>query len=336
MSRDNREVAAVFEGIAELLELQGANRFRIRAYRNAARMLRELPEPVSGWVDRGQDLDALPGIGPDLAGKIAEVVHTGSCALLDRLRAETPPDLALMMQLPLLGPQRVHALHEELGVQTLQQLHDAARAGRVAALHGFGERLQRQIVEATSARLAQPARWPADAARPWAERLLAFLRAMPAVQRAEVAGSLRRGSATVGDIDLVVQSDAGSQVIRAFVGHPDVKSVRSAGRTQASVVLGCGLQADLRVVPAASFGAAWVYLTGPKAHNLRLRQRALRRGLKLNEYGVFRGDQRLAGAAEADVYAALGLTWPAPAERNGGGARAAAGSARPARAPLSG
>jgi DNA polymerase (family 10) len=311
----NRDVAAALEQIAELLALQGANHFRIRAYRNAARLLQGPPRPVAG--SSAGELDALPGIGADLAGKIGEIVRTGSCALLLRLRAETPPDLTAMLQLPGLGPQRVRALHDELGITTLAQLREAARAGRLVGVHGFGPHLQQRLLDAAATEGATAPRRKRTAVAPRCQQLLAFLRALPAVQRAEAAGSFRRGSETVGDLDLLAQADDGHAVTQAFTRHPEVREVRSAGLTQASVVLGDGLQVDLRVVSRRSFGAAWVYFTGPKAHNLWLRRRAIRRGLKLNEYGVFRDGQQLAGDDEAGVYRVLGLGWIEPAARLG-------------------
>jgi DNA polymerase (family 10) len=315
----NAEVAQVFDEIADLLELQDANPFRVRAYRNASRMLGELRRNVRSMVEAGEDLDALPGIGPDLGGKIGEIVATGSCALLQRLRAEVPADLSAMLKLPHLGPKRVRALHEELGVQTLAQLYAAALAGRVRSVHGFGERMQQHILEATRASLAAAASGPVarrirlNVADAVANDLLAHLRAQAGVERAEAAGSLRRRKESIGDLDLLAQGSDGQAIVDAFVRQPDVREVLSAGSTRASVVLKSGLQVDLRVVPAASFGAAWVYFTGSKAHNIALRQRAQQQGLKVNEYGVFRGDTAIAGRDEASVYAAVGLP-PIPPE----------------------
>jgi DNA polymerase (family 10) len=303
----NSEIAALFDEIADLLELQEANPFRIRAYRNAARTLGELGRSVKTMVEQREDLDALPGIGPDLAGKIVEVVGTGTCALLERLRAEVPADLGAILRLPHLGPKRVRALHQELGVCTLEQLRAAAQAGRVQTVHGFGPRLQQQILEATQASLAHVARVRLNAADEVAASLLACLRGLPGVERAEAAGSLRRRRDSIGDLDLLAQSARGREVVDAFVRLADVREVLSAGATRASVVLKGGLQVDLRVVAAASFGAAWVHFTGSKAHNIALRRLAQQRGLKINEYGVFRGTEPIDGRDEASVYAALGL-----------------------------
>jgi DNA polymerase (family 10) len=312
---NNTDVARIFDEIADLLELQGANRFRIRAYRNAARMLGTmgtLGRSVATMVERHENLDSLPGIGPDLAGKIGEIVATGSCALLERLRADVPAGLGTMLRLPNLGPKRVRALHDELGVRTIEQLHAAAQAGRVQTVHGFGPRLQQQILAATQTQLPNIARIRLDAAEAAAQPLLARLRGLRGVVRAEVAGSLRRRKDSIGDLDLLVQSARGKQVVDAFVHHDDVREVLAAGATRASVKLKGGVQVDLRIVPSASFGAAWLYFTGSKAHNIALRRLAQQRGLKINEYGVFRGSEKVAGREEADVYAAVGLPPIAP------------------------
>ncbi|MDP2255226.1 MAG: DNA polymerase/3'-5' exonuclease PolX [Polaromonas sp.] len=308
----NADVAAVFNEIADLLEVQGANAFRVRAYRNAARMLSELGRSVKTLVDRGEDLDALPGIGQDLAGKITEIVATGTCAQLERLRKELPPAITELLKIPGLGPKRVRALHQELGIQTLEQLHRAAEQGHVRAVHGFGPKTQQHILQATAARLQQGHRFKLLMAAQVAEALLAELAAVPGVQQAVAAGSLRRQRETVGDLDLLVTTQRGSPVMDSFTASPDVREVLSKGSTRASVVLRNGLQVDLRAVAPASFGAAWLYFTGSKAHNIALRKLAQDAGLKLNEYGLYRGDERIAGDTEASVYQALGLPFMAP------------------------
>jgi DNA polymerase (family 10) len=309
----NADVAAVFNEIADLLEVQGANAFRVRAYRNAARTLSELGRSVKSLVEQGKDLDALPGIGPDLAGKITEVVTTGTCAQLERLRKELPPAITDLLKIPGLGPKRVRALHQELGIQTLEQLHSAAEQGRIRAVHGFGPKTQQQILEATAAAHLQEApRFKLIVAAQVAEALLSELAAIPGVQQAVAAGSLRRMRDTVGDLDLLVTSQRGSPVMERFTAGADVRRVLSRGRTRASVVLRNGLQVDLRAVAPASFGAALLYFTGSKAHNIALRKLAQDAGLKLNEYGVYRGDERIAGETEASVYQALGLPFIEP------------------------
>ncbi|MFC5499731.1 DNA polymerase/3'-5' exonuclease PolX [Caenimonas terrae] len=308
----NADIAAVFGEIADLLELQGANPFRIRAYRNAARTLGEMGRSVRAMLERGEDLDALPGIGADLAGKIAEVVNTGSCAQLERLRRELPPGMTALLAIPGLGPKRVRTLHDELGIETLEQLLVAAREGRVGQVHGFGAKTQQLILDAAQRQLAQDRRFKLAAASQVADALLAELRAVPGVKQAVAGGSLRRMRDTVGDLDLLVTAGRGSPVMQRFAAGADVERVLSQGATRASIVLRSGLQVDLRAVPPASFGAAWLYFTGSKPHNIALRRLAQEAGLKLNEYGLFRGDRRIAGATEASVYQALGLDFIEP------------------------
>jgi DNA polymerase (family 10) len=315
----NADVAAVFGQIADLLEVQGGNAFRIRAYRNAARTLAELGRSVKTMIERGEDLDALPGIGPDLAGKIAEVVATGTCEQLESLRKDLPQGVTELLKIRRLGPKRVRALHDELGVQTLDQLLAAARDGRIQQLRGFGPQTERQILTAAAERLSQERRFKLAAATQVSEALLSELKAVPGVRQAVAAGSLRRMRDTVGDLDLLVTATRGSPVTERFTAGPDVRSVLSRGSTRASVVLRSGLQVDLRAVTPASFGAAWMYFTGSKAHNIELRGLAQDAGLKLNEYGLFRGSKRIAGDSEASVYRALGLPFIEPELREGRG-----------------
>jgi len=303
----NAEVAAAFGDIADLLEIQGENPFRVRAYRNASHMLGELGHSVQSMVEQGADLDALPGIGPDLAGKIAEVVHTGTCPLLERLRKELPPAISELLKLPGIGPKRARLLHERLGVRTMEDLHRAAQQGRVHDVAGFGELTEQRILEATTAHLHEPHRFRLIDAQPVADDLLAFLKTVPGVQQTLAAGSLRRGRDTVGDLDLLVTIAPDSRVIERFIAQAEVREVLSHGTTRASVVLKNHMQVDLRAVPPESFGAAAVYFTGSKAHNIALRRLAQEAGLKINEYGVFRGTQHIAGDTEESVYRTVGL-----------------------------
>ncbi|MEW6705658.1 MAG: DNA polymerase/3'-5' exonuclease PolX [Pseudomonadota bacterium] len=308
----NADVAAVFDEIADLLEVRNANVFRVRAYRNAARMLGELGRDVKAMVDQGEDLDALPGIGPDLAGKITEIVATGRCAQLEQLRKEVPPAVGELLKIRGLGPRRVAALHQALGVRTLLQLQRACEQGRIRQVPGFGPKAEQQILQSVASRLAAGRRVKLAVAAQVAEALLAELKAVPGVVQAVPAGSLRRMRETVGDLDLLVTAAPGSPVMQRFAAGPRVRRVLAQGSTRASVELDTGLQVDLRAVAPAGLGAAWVYFTGSKAHNIALRRIAQDRGLKLNEYGVYRGRQRIAGDTEASVYRALGLPFIEP------------------------
>lgn len=324
MSIVNAEVAAVFDEIADLLEVQGANAFRVQAYRNAARMLSELGRSVKTMVHRGEDLDALPAIGPDLAAKITEIVDTGTCVLLERLRRELSPTVTELLKIRGLGPRRVRALHSELGIRSLAELHAAAEAGRLRSVHGFGPKLEQLVLDATIERLHAEHRFKRSVAAEMGEAILGELAATPGVEKAVTAGSLRRGRDTVGDLDLLVTARDASAVIEKFTCGGAVSRVLSKGSTRASVVLVSGLQVDLRVVPPESFGAAWLYFTGSKAHSIALRKLAQDRGLLLNEYGLYRGDRRIAGATESSVYRELGLAFIEPELREDRGEIAAA------------
>ena len=324
----NADIAAIFEEIANLLELESANPFRIRAYRNAARIIGELPQEARLLVERGDDLTRLPGIGSDLAAKIDEIVGSGHCSLLDRLRKELPPAITELLKIPGLGPKRVKALYHELDVQTVAQLQRAARDGRIRALHGFGAKTEQNILEAVAAHADQSHRFKLAVAAQYADTLCAFLRAVPGVRQVEVAGSFRRMRETVGDLDILVTAAVDSPVIQRFTGYDEVARVLAAGATRASVELKCGLQVDLRVLEQANYGAALHYFTGSKAHNIALRRNAQQLGLKINEYGVFRGAKRIAGDTEESVFRAVGLPYIAPELREDRGEIEAARAGR--------
>jgi DNA polymerase (family 10) len=308
----NADISRVFEEIADLLEIGEANPFRVRAYRNAARTVGDLRLDVAAAVAAGKELPKLPGIGTDLDAKIHEIVATGTCGLLEKLKGELPPAITELLKIPGLGPKRVKALHEKLGVDTLPQLLAAASKGKVRDIAGFGEKTERHIVEAVTARLGQAKRFKLAIAAQYAHPLAAYLRASRGAGEAVIAGSFRRMRETVGDIDILVTAAAGAPVMERFVKYPEVREVLAQGETRASAVLQSGLQVDVRVVPPESFGAALHYFTGSKAHNIAVRRLAQERGLKLNEYGVFKGTKRVAGDTEESVFAAVGLPWIAP------------------------
>jgi DNA polymerase (family 10) len=300
MNIRNTDIAAVFEEIAALLELQQANPFRVRAYRNAARMLREWPSEMTDLAAEGHAFDELPGIGKDLAGKISEILARGTCVQLERLRASFPRGIADLLQVPGLGPKRVHALYHELGIYSPAQLLAAAQEGQIHSIPGFGIVSEQRIAKAVADHLKRAKRWPIADVIPEADALLAHLRATPGVKEIVVAGSFRRRRDTVGDLDIVVAATQGDALTARLPAFERVERVLARGPTRASVVLRSGLQVDLRVVPVTSFGAALLYFTGSKAHNIMLRRLAQARDLKINEYGVFRARERIAGATEAD------------------------------------
>ena len=330
MPKHNADIAGSFEEIADLLEIQGANPFRIRAYRNAARILGELPQEASRLLEKGEDLTRLPGIGDDLAAKIKEIVTTGHCSLLDRLHTELPPAITELLKIPGLGPKRVKALYHDLDVQTLEQLHRAARDGRIRALPGFGEKTENNILQAIEAHANQTRRFKLAVAAPYADALERYLASTPGVLQVTIAGSYRRMRETVGDLDILVTAAtaAASEIVQHFTGYDEVAEILSAGTTRASIILKCGLQVDLRVVKEESYGAALHYFTGSKAHNIAIRVLAQKKGLKINEYGVYRDDTRIAGETEASVYAAVGLAYIPPELRENRGEIAIAKSGK--------
>ena len=315
----NEDVARIFDQIADLLEIQGANSFRVRAYRNASREVRGLPKELAQLAAAGADLTALPGIGEALAAKIQEILATGTCQALKRLQRELPPQLTDLLRLPGLGPKRVHALHYDLDIHTPAQLYRAAKDGRLKGLPGFGPKTESNLVAALETRLATERRFKLATAARYAEPLVAWLEKTPGVDRVVPAGSYRRRRETVGDLDILVTATDPATVMARFTAYDEVAEVRAQGGTRATVVLTCGLQVDLRVVEARSLGAALHYFTGSKAHNIAIRTLARGRGLKVNEYGVFRGNRRVAGETEASVFAALDLPYIPPELREGRG-----------------
>ena len=308
----NHDITEIFEKVADLLEIEGANPFRVRAYRNAARVVSGMSQSLADLVARGEDLTRLPGVGQDLAGKITEIVKTGDLGLLKELEGRTPPALARLMNVAGLGPKRVHILHEKLGVTTAEDLKAAAQAGKIKELKGFGPKIEALVLEGLAQLAAAGKRFKLVTVEPVAESLLQHLKAVPGVDQVIVAGSYRRRKETVGDLDVLVTCEAAFRVLDAFVSYEDVSKVLARGDTKSSVVLRHGLQVDLRVVPQESYGAALTYFTGSKAHNIAIRHLGVQRGLKINEYGVFKGEARVAGRTEAEVYAAVDLPYIEP------------------------
>ncbi len=308
----NADIAAIFEEIADLLEIQEANPFRVRAYRNAARTIGEFGREVAPLIQQGQKLPKLPGIGADLAGKIEEIARTGRCAFLEELRRQLPPTITQLLHIPGLGPKRVKMLYDSLQVQTLEQLAQAAQAGRIRELPGFGAKTEQAILEALRAHASQERRYSIAVATQYAEALAAHLARAPGAKHVVVAGSYRRAKETVGDLDILVTAPAGPPVMERLLAYDEVADVLSHGETRSSVVLRSGIQVDVRVVGEDSFGAALHYFTGSKPHNIAIRKLGQERGLKINEYGVFEGERRVGGQTEESVFAAVGLPWIPP------------------------
>jgi len=315
----NSQIAEAFYRMAEMLEIDGANPFRVRAYRNAARTIEALPESAAQMLAAGKDLAELPGIGRDLAGKIEGMVRTGRLAALEEEERHLPRSLVELAAIPGLGAKRIKLLYDRLGVTTVPGLAKAAAAGKLASLPGFGDKLQAKIRDALARRQPGPPRWRNAAVGETAGDLVAYLKAGVEVIEAEAAGSYRRRRDTVGDLDIVAISGRPAAVIERFVLHPDIAQIVSKGTTRSTVILRSGLQVDLRVVAPESYGAVLLYLTGSKAHNIALRAMAQKRGLKINEYGVFKGRREVAARSETDIYRLLGLPYIPPEIRENRG-----------------
>jgi DNA polymerase (family 10) len=310
---DKDRVAAILSELGVLLELKGENPFKTRAYANAARALENLPESIDQLVAEHR-LGEIKGVGEALQKKITELVTTGRLDYYEDLKTSFPPGLLALLQIPGLGPKKVKALHETLGIDSLDTLEAACRAGIVATLTGFGDKTQAKILAGIQFRRTYASRHLLSDALAIAAPILDHLRAHPEVIRCSAAGSLRRFKETIGDLDFVVSSKAPATVINSFVHLPGVESVSAQGETKASVLLEGGLQADLRAVSDAEFPFALAYFTGSKEHSIVMRQRAIDRGLRLNEYGLFRSKEetrdpklRVACRTEAELYRQLDL-----------------------------
>lgn len=313
----NSDIVDIFTRVADLLEIEGANPFRVRAYRNAARSVGGLSRSVGDILDDGEDLTEIPGIGEDLATKIEEIIQTGSLKQLEELTGRTPVDLSQMLEISGLGPKRVAKIHKELDVSNLDELQTAAARGEIQELKGLGPKTEDKILNDLEDREQGDQRILLSAAEEFTGPLVEYLRDLESVEWVKVAGSYRRRKETVGDLDILVISHAGEEVIARFVEYEDVEKVVSAGETRSAVILHSGLQVDLRIVGKSSCGAALLYFTGSKAHNITLRELAQDQDLKINEYGVFRGGgeetgEPVAGETEREIYGLFGFSYIVP------------------------
>jgi DNA polymerase (family 10) len=328
MTVHNADIAAQFYRMAVLLEIEGANPFRVRAYRRAAATIEDLPESVARMLAAGRKLNELPGIGDDLAGKIKEICETGHLSALEEVEARTPSTLAALTAIPGLGPKRVQLLHDKLGISSIEELARAAEAGKLRELPRFGAALEAKIREEINKGRQAEQRFKISTAEDFAEGLKTYLQKGPDVGEVVVAGSFRRRKETVGDLDILVTCRRGAAAIDHFVAYDEIEKVLSKGTTRATVILRAGLQVDLRVVPERSYGAALHYFTGSKGHNIAVRRIAQAKGLKVNEYGIFRGRKRVGGRTEEEVFKAAGLPFIEPELREDHGEIEAASEGR--------
>jgi DNA polymerase (family 10) len=318
---DKERVAEILVEIGTLLELKGENPFKTRAYQNGARIIEGLSEPLPKLVAE-ERLGELKGIGDALQQKITELVTTGKLKYYEELKASVPAGLVAMLDIPGLGPKKIIALNKHLGVDSVEKLEAACKGGKVAELDGFGEKTQTKLLEGIAHRRLYALRSRLDDALAAAEPVLDSLRQHPDVIRCSTAGSLRRWRETIGDVDFLVSSKQPANIIEYFVAQPGILSVSAKGDTKASVILEGGIQADLRVVSDEEFPFALAYFTGSKEHNIVMRQRAIARGLRLNEYGLFKSKEetrdpklRVACATEEEIYSTLELTYVPPEMR---------------------
>ncbi len=315
----NKEIAKIFSQLANLLELKGENHFKVRAYRNAARVIDALPESLEEMVKNGKDLTKLPAIGEQIAQKIEQIVKTGKLPKLERLKKEFPPALLSFLSIEGLGANRVKTLYEKLHVDTVAKLQKMAKEHKIRSLKGFGPKLEEKIAKGLKLLKQEGIRFLYEEAEPFANELKEYLQKAPGVIKVEIAGSFRRRKETVGDLDILASAKEPEIVIDYFTKFPKTAEVISAGETRSTIVLQNSLQVDLRVVKDEHFGSALHYFTGSKAHVLEIRKFAIDMNLKVNEYGVFKGSHNIASKTEEDVYKVFGLNYIEPEIRENRG-----------------
>ncbi|MBD3182447.1 DNA polymerase/3'-5' exonuclease PolX [Candidatus Poribacteria bacterium] len=308
----NTDIADIFNKLANLLEIKEANQFRVRAYRNAASTISSLSKSAADMIEDSEDLTQLPGIGEDLAGKIEEIVKTGSLAQLTEIEKDVPANLDELMDIPGLGAKRARKLYEELGITSLDELKKAAESGKISEIEGFGQKTEENILEELKHGGEGEKRIQISVAEEYVIPLIDYLQDMDGVNQVEVAGSYRRRKETVGDLDILVTGDTHNRIIEYFIEYDEVDEVASKGETRSSIVLNSGIQVDLRAVSQGSYGAALLYFTGSKSHNVKLRNMAIDRDLKINEYGVFKDKERIVGKTEKEIYEILDLSYIDP------------------------
>jgi DNA polymerase (family 10) len=311
---ENKSIADILTEIADILDIQGENPFRVRSYRNAARTIADMSQSVQALVQAGEQLDEIPGIGKSLAEKIEEIVTTGRSRFLQELQGKVPAGLTELLKLEGLGPKKVKLLYDELGVDSVDRLEKAAQAGRLRDLAGMGVKTEEKVLKSVEQYRAGMGRFKLSTGFTYAQSLLDYLKGVPGLKRLDPAGSFRRRRETIGDLDILAICDKGCKVMDRFTKYGDVAEVLAKGETKSSVRLKCGLQVDVRVLEEESYGAALHYFTGSKSHNIGIRDRAKELGLKVSEYGVFRAkdEKRLSGADEEDVFRAVGLPFIPP------------------------
>ncbi|MFQ5464717.1 MAG: DNA polymerase/3'-5' exonuclease PolX [Thermodesulfobacteriota bacterium] len=322
---ENSEIARIFEEIAELLEIKGENPFRVRSYRNAAVVVEGWPESFRTLLEKGEEnLKGIHGIGDSTREKIIEMLTTGKCAFHDKLLKDLPPGILDVLRISGVGPKKAALLYKERGIGSVDELEAAARAGSLHDLPGLGEKTEQNIVKSIEGFHEVSGRFTLPSALAWAYAYVEHLKKVPGIKDIVPAGSLRRWKDSIGDIDILVTCSKPGPVMDAFAAYPEVREVVEKGTTRSAVILKTGIRVDLRVVDRRELGSAMQYFTGSQAHNIAIRDRAKRMGLKVSEYGVFvekgeKGEKWVAGKTEEDVYRALGLPWIPPELRENRG-----------------
>lgn len=317
----NITIASVFQKIAQFLELKGENPFRIRSYTKAAQTIQSLPEELESIYARGglKELQRLPGIGTRMADKIEQLLTQGELPLLKELEREFPAGLNELLKVPFLGPKKALILYEKLNISSVAQLKRAIKEQKLRKLDGFGEKSEENLLKGIALYEKGQERMPLGKALPIVEGIIRELRKLREIQKIEMAGSLRRKKELIRDIDILVTSSNPDKVMEYFTTLPEVKQVLAKGKTKSSILTREDVQVDIRVIDEESWGSALMYFTGSKEHNIALRERVLSQKLKLNEYGLFRGNKKLAGRSEEEIFQALGLQYIPPELRENTG-----------------
>jgi DNA polymerase (family 10) len=315
----NIEIAAIFDQLADILEIKGENPFKIRAYRNAARMIENIGIDLSKMIEDGVNLSKIPTIGEHIAKKIKEIVETGKLLKLEHLKKSFPPHLLDILNIKGIGPKRTKILYEKLHIDSLEDLKEAAHAHKIRDLEGFDEKLENMILDGTILAKKEGKRFMYSVAKPHADAITAYMKNCKETLQVIIAGSFRRKKETVGDLDMLVTSKNPALLIEYFIKYPDIKEVITQGVTKSTVILNNNIQVDLRCVPDESYGAALHYFTGSKSHNITVRKMAIEMSLKVNEYGIFKGKEKIASNTEEEMYKTVGLCYIEPELRENRG-----------------
>lgn len=319
MDVSNQKIADMFNEMADLLDIEGDNPFRVRAYRNASRIVSDFPQKITDLVAQGKDLTQWPGIGKSLAEKIATIVKTGKFPQLEVEEKRIPPVLVELTKISGLGPKRIKAIYYAYHIKSIADLQKLAEEGKIAALPGFGEKTESAIKAGLKQLMNTPLRLRLDIAAQIADDMVAYLQKYTGLEKLDVAGSYRRYKETVGDLDLLAIAKNGEKLIQHFVKYSEVVRVLSQGETRSTVLLKNGFQIDLRVMSKESYGAALYYFTGSKSHNIAVRKIALKHKLKINEYGIFKGKRQVGGKSEHDIFSLLNMQYIEPELRENNG-----------------